>query len=65
MASSSKRKGKGLWHLFEYDYRSGAIKLKAEYCPRCRSIMAFHKEPIPRWYCGKCHYTEYVRTRKR
>ena len=26
-------------------------------CPRCGSIMAKHKD---RWYCGKCHYTEFI-----
>ncbi|MCS7093610.1 MAG: 30S ribosomal protein S27ae [Candidatus Aenigmarchaeota archaeon] len=26
-------------------------------CPRCSSIMANHRT---RWYCGKCHYTEFL-----
>lgn len=62
---AGSRRKRGLWNLFEYDYKSGVVKLRAEYCPRCRSIMAFHREPIARWYCGRCHYTEYVRVRRR
>lgn len=45
--------------LYEYDYASGKILLKNKKCPRCGSVMAFHKAPTPRWHCGKCNYVEF------
>lgn len=50
--------------LYEYDYSTGTIKLKNKKCPRCGSIMAYHKKPVPRWHCGACGYTEFLETRK-
>ncbi len=47
--------------LYEYDYSKGVIRLKNRRCPRCGSIMAFHKSSVPRWHCGKCSYTEFIR----
>lgn len=47
--------------LYEYDYKTGTIRLKNKKCPRCGSIMAHHKKPVPRWHCGKCGYTEFIR----
>jgi len=47
--------------LYEYDYSKGIIRLKNRRCPRCGSIMAFHNSPVPRWHCGKCSYTEFIR----
>lgn len=46
--------------LYEYDYEKGTIRLKNKRCPRCGSIMAYHKKPISRWHCGKCGYTEFT-----
>ncbi len=46
--------------LYEYDYSKGAIKLKNKLCPRCGSVMAFHRVGKPRWHCGKCNYTIFV-----
>ncbi len=46
--------------VYEYDYKTGTIKLKNKKCPRCGSIMAHHKYPVERWHCGKCGYTEFV-----
>lgn len=60
--SSSKKPSRGLWILYEPDYKTGRLKFKGNHCPRCKSIMAFHEHPVPRWYCGKCYYTEYVKT---
>ncbi len=51
--------------LYEYDYNTGTIKRKNKICPRCGSFMAFHKYPVPRWHCGKCGHTEFVREAKR
>ncbi|RLI29703.1 MAG: 30S ribosomal protein S27ae [Candidatus Hecatellales archaeon] len=54
---------KGAWTLYEYDYKTGAIKLKNRKCPRCGKIMARHNNP-PRWACGGCGYMEYIREKK-
>ncbi|MBS7655672.1 30S ribosomal protein S27ae [Candidatus Bathyarchaeota archaeon] len=50
--------------LYEYDYKEGKIKLKNRKCPRCGNIMALHKNPIKRWTCGSCNYTEYVKEKE-
>jgi len=42
---------------YEVDYEGGTIKFTRRFCPRCGSVMANHKVPIPRWACGKCGYT--------
>ena len=47
--------------LYEYDYEKGYIRLKNKLCPRCGSVMAHHKYPVPRWHCGKCGYTEFIK----
>jgi len=47
--------------LYEFDLEKGYIKPRNRKCPKCGSFMAFHKQPVPRWHCGKCGYTEYVR----
>ncbi|RLG87468.1 MAG: 30S ribosomal protein S27ae [Thermoprotei archaeon] len=47
--------------LYEYDYKRGYIRLKNKLCPRCGSVMAFHRYPVPRWHCGKCGYTEFIK----
>jgi small subunit ribosomal protein S27Ae len=49
--------------LYEYDYDKGEIRLKNRKCPRCGKIMAHHQNP-PRWTCGGCGYTEYIREKK-
>lgn len=54
---------KGAWSLYEYNYETRAIKLKNRKCPRCGKIMARHSDP-PRWTCGACSYTEYIREKK-
>ncbi|MEM0023789.1 MAG: 30S ribosomal protein S27ae [Thermofilaceae archaeon] len=45
---------------YEYDYKTGTIKLKSRKCPRCGSILAHHLAPVERWHCGKCGYTDFV-----
>lgn len=47
--------------LYDVDYARGTAKLKNRRCPRCAKVMAFHKAPRPRWACGGCNYTEYLR----
>ncbi|NPA23108.1 MAG: 30S ribosomal protein S27ae [Crenarchaeota archaeon] len=42
---------------YEVDYNTGTIKFLRRFCPRCGSVMAYHKTPVPRWHCGKCSYT--------
>ena len=46
--------------LYEWDYKTGTIRLKNKKCPKCGSIMAHHKYPVERWACGKCGYTEFI-----
>lgn len=46
--------------LYEYDYAKGLIKLKNKKCPRCGAIMASHSNPVKRWTCGGCSYTEFI-----
>lgn len=50
---------RGAWNLYKIE--GGTIKLTNKKCPRCAKVMAFHKEPQARWYCGGCQYTEYVK----
>jgi len=50
--------------VYEYDYKTGKIKLKNKKCPRCGSIMAHHLKPVERWACGKCGYTEFVTSKR-
>ncbi|MEM2217538.1 MAG: 30S ribosomal protein S27ae [Thermofilaceae archaeon] len=51
--------------IYEFDYSSGTVKLKNKKCPRCGSVMAYHKQPEERYHCGKCGYTEFVRARRK
>ncbi len=48
---------------YEYDYETGRIVLKNRKCPRCGSVMAYHRAPVERWHCGKCGYTEFAAKR--
>ncbi len=56
-----KERGGKAWKLYEVDYGKKTVKLKNRKCPRCAKIMAFHESPKPRWACGGCNYTEYVK----
>jgi small subunit ribosomal protein S27Ae len=50
--------------LYEIDAAKSTIKLKNQKCPRCGSIMAFHKSPVERWTCGSCSFTDFVKSKK-
>jgi small subunit ribosomal protein S27Ae len=50
--------------LYEFDYEKGTIRPKNRKCPRCGSIMAHHTQPVERWHCGKCGYTEFVQQQR-
>ncbi|AEM38617.1 Ribosomal protein S27a [Pyrolobus fumarii 1A] len=56
--------------LYEYSYEKFEkgerpfIKPKNKKCPRCGSFMAYHKWPVPRWHCGKCGHTEFIKEKK-
>jgi len=60
-----RKREKGCWSLYEYNYKTGKITLKNKKCPRCGKIMAHHKSPVERWACGGCNYTEYIRKKKK
>lgn len=47
--------------LYEIDNQKGTAKLKNRKCPRCGSIMAFHKAPVERWTCGSCSFTDFIK----
>ncbi|MBM5805404.1 MAG: 30S ribosomal protein S27ae [Candidatus Verstraetearchaeota archaeon] len=47
--------------LYEFDYNQGTIKPKNKKCSRCGRMMARHTKPGPRWACGYCGYTEFIR----
>jgi small subunit ribosomal protein S27Ae len=46
--------------LYDLDAAKGQIKLKNKKCPRCGNFMAHHKNPVDRWTCGSCSFTDYV-----
>jgi small subunit ribosomal protein S27Ae len=50
-----------LGDLYEVDSQKGTAKLKNRKCPRCGSIMAFHKAPVERWTCGSCSFTDFIK----
>ena len=50
--------------LYEVDSQKSTIKLKNRKCPRCGSIMAFHKAPVERWTCGSCSFTDFLKGKK-
>ena len=57
-AMSEKRSEKKIFMY--YEVIGGKLVRKLKKCPRCGVFMAFHKNPVPRWMCGKCSYTEFV-----
>jgi len=62
---SEKRRPKArLGALYDVDADKGTIKLRNRKCPRCGSIMAFHKNPVQRWTCGSCSFTDFVKMKK-
>ncbi len=46
---------------YEVAADKASIKLRNRKCPRCGKVMAFHKDAKPRWHCGSCNFTEFVR----
>ena len=50
--------------LYDVDQQKGTIKLRNRKCPRCGNIMAYHKNPVERWTCGSCSFTDFVKAAK-
>jgi small subunit ribosomal protein S27Ae len=46
--------------LYDLDAAKGQIKLRNKKCPRCGNFMAHHANPVDRWTCGSCSFTDYV-----
>jgi small subunit ribosomal protein S27Ae len=46
--------------LYDLDAAKGQVKLKNKKCPRCGNFMAHHRNPVDRWTCGSCTFTEYA-----
>lgn len=57
LAKASKGAKKGRWSL--YEKKGDKLERKNKSCPKCGSgtFMAKHTN---RWYCGLCHYSEFV-----
>jgi len=51
--------GKNKIHTY-YEIKEGSLIRKNKKCPRCGAFMAHHRDPIERWACGACSYTEYT-----
>ncbi|MEM3671180.1 MAG: 30S ribosomal protein S27ae [Thermoprotei archaeon] len=49
---------------YEVDYKTMTLKTLNKSCPRCGSHMAHHKQGVNRWACGRCGYTEYMKSAK-
>ncbi len=63
--SEKKRGPKArLGTLYEIGADKSTVKLRNQKCPRCGSIMAFHKAPVERWTCGSCSFTDFVKSKK-
>ena len=63
---SEKKKGPKarLGGLYDVDQQKGTIKLRNRKCSRCGNIMAYHKNPVERWTCGSCSFTDFVKATK-
>jgi len=46
--------------LYDLDAGKSQVKLKNKKCPRCGNFMAHHENPVERWTCGSCSFTDYV-----
>ncbi len=60
-----KKKEKKIGSLYEVDYTKNKAILKNRKCSRCGNIMALHQMPVPRWSCGSCGFTDYVKSDKK
>ena len=66
MAASADRKGKKphknkpLGKKYKHYKVTGDSIVRDKYCPRCGAgiFLAKHKDRV---YCGKCHYTEFMK----
>lgn len=59
---STKKESKSrLGDLYDIDNQKGTAKLRNRKCPRCGSIMAFHRAPVERWTCGSCSFTDFIK----
>lgn len=59
MSKAQKKELKTYVHQL-YVIEGDKVRLKNKRCPRCGSVMAHHKQPVERWHCGKCNYTEFI-----
>ncbi len=56
----SEKEKKGVWGYYDVDQGKKQLKPKRKRCPRCGSFMGFYGEGKQRYYCGRCHYTEFA-----
>jgi len=55
----SEKEKAGIWEFYEVNSEKKELKPKRKRCPRCGSFMGFYEGDKNRYYCGKCHYTEF------
>ncbi|MEM0481009.1 MAG: 30S ribosomal protein S27ae [Candidatus Aenigmatarchaeota archaeon] len=48
-----KHKNTQVWKYYKVDEK---IERLRKLCPKCNSFLAEHKD---RFYCGKCHFTQF------
>lgn len=56
--AAKAKKGRKVWQ--RYEKKGDVIERKNKSCPKCGqgTFLANHKT---RLYCGKCHYTEFLK----
>jgi len=58
-SEQTRSTGRDKIHTY-YEIKEGSLIRKNKKCPRCGAFMAHHRNPIERWACGACSYTEYI-----
>ncbi len=59
-AAKKKAPPARLSRVYEIDSK-GTLKFRNRKCPRCGNIMGYHKNPVKRFTCGSCSYTDFVK----
>lgn len=57
---SAKKARKPIQHWKKYEKKGNSLERKSKFCPKCGAgyFLSTHKN---RLYCGKCHYTEFLK----
>jgi len=60
MSEEQQKPKRGAWQHYQVDVAKKEVKVLRKKCPRCGNFMALHEKDKKRYYCGRCHYTEYL-----